>query len=132
MDAKIISFPEEKIVRYKQTEEVETEQEIKLRTEIMRTLHVQEVIETLMPIIFSQLAVGGFDVSEMADIKDAAFITEAIRSVLCKQKGLDHPFQQLADKIFTDDNDGILSVVDCININFKPDTEQLDEVAPTT
>lgn len=120
----ILPFPADKIVRLSQTggEEV-TEEEVKARVQLMRTLHVQEVIETLMPIVFSQLSIGGFDLSNEEDIKDAAFITEAIRSVMCKQKGIDHPFQQVADQIFVNESDGILSVVDNINIKFGSQPE---------
>lgn len=132
MTDNIISFPESRIVREDPNAGIKPidHEEIKARVQLMNHLHVQEVIETLMPIVFSQLTIGGFDFSEDADIKDAAFITEAIRSVLCKQKQIDHPFQKVADQIFIDENDGILSVVDTLNINFKPE-EPLEEATPT-
>lgn len=123
MDADVISFPQDKITR---TQEISTEAElqvakedIEIRVKLMKTMHIQDVVEVLMPIIFSQLAIGGFDLSDLTELKDAAFITEAIRSVLCKQKGILHPFQQLADKIFMDQEDGVLSIVDKIDLNFE-------------
>lgn len=132
----VVAFPRDKIFREQTgtlTEEqlLLSEMEIHARITLMKTLHVQEVIEALMPIVFSQLSIGGFDLSDETDIKDAAFITEAIRSVLCKHKGIEHPFQQLADKIFLDEDNGILSVVESININFKQQAEEeLEELAP--
>jgi hypothetical protein len=127
MDKKIISFPPERITRSQDP----TIDEIDVRVKLMRTYHVQEVVEALMPVIFAQLSIGGFDLSDETDLKDAAFITEAIRSVLLKQKDIDHPFQQLADNIFIDQESGQLSIVDKINIDFNSEPEEAQEVVPS-
>ena len=83
----------------------------------------------VIPILFSYLESGGFefDVEEEEalddpNIKDAAFIVEAIRSLLCKHHGMEHPFQQISEHIFEADssNKGIFNLAKKINIVFKP------------
>jgi hypothetical protein len=126
----ILAFPESKIVRHFEEDDI-TREEISTRVELMHHLHIQEVVETLMPLVFSQLAVGGFDLSDEEDLKDAAFITEAIRSVLCKTKGINHPFQEIADQVFLDEDDGVFSMVESLNIKFNRGTTT-DEDTDTT
>jgi hypothetical protein len=78
--------------------------------------------------LFSYLETGGFEFDVEEDealddpnIKDAAFIVEAIRSLLCKHHGIDHPFQQISERIFEPDlsNKGVFSLAKKINITFK-------------
>ena len=117
----VLAFPVSRIVRDPVlTDMPQTVEELNERTNIMKHLHVQEIVETIMPMLFTQLAIGGFDLSNEDDVKDAAFISESIRSVLCKRYSVEHPFQKIADQVF-DDKDGVLSVVDSININLKTD-----------
>jgi len=91
--------------------------------------HVNETLQAVVPILFSYLESAGFDFnvddeddpSSDPNIKDAAFIVEAIRSILCKYHNMDHPFQQISENIFEPDlsNEGVFSLAKKINITFK-------------
>ena len=90
--------------------------------------HINDTLQSVIPILFSYLETGGFDFDVEEDealddpnIKDAAFIVEAIRSLLCKHHGIDHPFQQISERIFEPDlsNKGVFSLAKKINITFK-------------
>jgi hypothetical protein len=92
--------------------------------------HINETLQAVVPILFSYLESAGFDFNvddeeedAMNDpnIKDAAFIVESIRSILCKHHGMDHPFQQISEHIFEPDltNEGVFSLAKKINITFK-------------
>ena len=61
------------------------------------------------------------DEDDLPDIKDGAFIIEAIRSFMCKHYGLYHPFQQVTENIFTQDEEdiNILKIVDELNVTLK-------------
>jgi hypothetical protein len=95
----------------------------------IKNYHINETLQVVVPILFSYLESGGFefDVEEEEaiddpNIKDAAFIVEAIRSLLCKHHGIEHPFQQISEHIFEPDlsNKGVFSLAKKINITFKP------------
>jgi hypothetical protein len=91
--------------------------------------HINDTLQMVVPVLFSYLETAGFDftvededeVANDPNIKDAAFIVEAIRSLLCKHHGMDHPFQQISEHIFEPDlsNEGVFSLAKKINITFK-------------
>ena len=95
--------------------------------------HINETLTTIIPMLFSYLASAGFEFDNMDEIededeiendpniKDAAFLVEAIRSLLCKHHSMDHPFQQIAENVFEPDstNEGIFSLAKKLNITFK-------------
>ena len=89
----------------------------------MKQVHIQETISVIVPIIFQSLAASGFDFGidendeEITEIKDGAFLVEAIRSMLCKQYKLYHPFQDLAENIFYFEKDGLLVVKNNIQLS---------------
>lgn len=94
----------------------------------LRHHHINETLATVIPNLFAALESSGFiteDIGETdEDIKDGAFIVEAIRSLLCKHYGLSHPFQQIADKVFAivqDGEDTKFVVVDKLNIKLNTD-----------
>jgi hypothetical protein len=98
-------------------------EEITRNVEMMKHYHIQETISNIAPMIFNQLDIAGFDLAdeEALDIKDGAFIIEALRSMMCKHYGMYHPFQQISENVFFPDKEevGALKIVDSINIKLK-------------
>lgn len=91
--------------------------------DMMKHFHIQETISTIAPMIFNQLDLAGFDFSdeETSDVKDGAFIIEALRSMMCKHHGIYHPFQLISENVFFPDSEeiGSLKIVDSLNIELK-------------
>lgn len=112
MSENVIQFPNI-------NENIINREEIEARKLMMQHYHVQEIVETLLPMIFTQLSLGGFDFDEELDIKDTAFIVEALRSVLCKKKGLSHPFHEIIENVFNVTEPGVLTVVDKLNVDLS-------------
>jgi hypothetical protein len=88
--------------------------EIIERVDTIKHLHVQETLSTIIPIIFNQMAASGFDfiddeeTGEVTNIKDGAFLVESLRSIMLKHYGIDHPFQLIAENIFSQENNNVL------------------------
>lgn len=131
METEIIAFPLDKIVnRPWESEEDKleaAEADIETRLSLMRSMQIERVMEIVMPMLFCQLSIGGFDLSDEKTLKDAAFITEAVRCVLFKINGMEHPFQQLIEKLFIDEEGGILTIAGKIDLDLNPP----QEVVPT-
>lgn len=89
--------------------------------------HINETLSTIIPSLFAQIDASGFELEDpenedFDDMKDGAFLVEALRSLLCKHYGIHHPFQDLATKIFTPMSDGentVFKVVDKLEIVFN-------------
>lgn len=100
-----------------------SEEEINSKIDLLKYHHIHETLATVIPMLFSNLEAAGFDCSDDTDenLKDGAFVVEAIRSILCKYHGIDHPFQEIAQNVFLPDIDheGMLKVVEELNIKFK-------------
>ncbi len=98
-------------------------EEVQYNLEMMKHYHIQETILNLAPILFNQLDIAGFglDEDDRDDVKDGAFIVEALRSMMCKYYGIYHPFQDIAEKIFCEEKEeeGVFKIVDKLNIKFK-------------
>ena len=99
-------------------------EEITHNVNMMKHYHIQETIANLAPIIFNNLEIAGFGISDDENdeiIRDGAFIVEAIRSILCKHYDIYHPFQQIADNIFEpdDEEEGALRIVEKLNLKLK-------------
>jgi len=91
------------------------EKEVVQKVDNIKHLHIQEVLATMVPIIFNQMATAGFDfiddeeTGEINNFKDGAFLVEALRSIMLKHYGIDHPIQTLAENLFNhDENSGVL------------------------
>lgn len=121
----VVIFPKEN----KNIKKIITIDEINKNVEQMSLFHIQETITSLVPIIFTQMEIAGFNASDEdieADIKDGAFLVEALRSLLCKHYGIYHPFQRLSQEIFNEhpDEDDVLRIVDEITIDLREDEEK--------
>jgi hypothetical protein len=117
----VIQFPKKNNNHNREEAVIE---EITRNVEMMKHYHIQETISNLAPIIFNNLEVAGFNISdeESAEVlRDGAFIVEAIRSILCKHYNIYHPFQQIADNIFEKDDqeEGVLRIVEDLNLKLK-------------
>ena len=99
-------------------------QDVDRNIEEVRSYHVQEVINVLIPQIFTQLNMAGFTPKTEEDefsIKEGAFIVEAIRSHMYSHYGMNHPFQRIVDKVFIQDkeDEGTLIVAKSLKIILK-------------
>jgi len=125
----IIPFPKQNI---NPTAETNLE-EIQHNVEMMKLYHIQEAIVTIAPIIFNQLDIAGFYLSEdetIDDLKSGAMIIESIRALMCKHYGVYHPFQDIADTIFEpndEDDEGGMKIAESINLVFKKEDEDIEE-----
>jgi hypothetical protein len=90
--------------------------------------HINDTLEVVIPMLFSYLETAGFNFVESDDeeendpnLKDGAFVVEAVRSLLSKYYGLNHPFQQISENIFVEDlvNEGMFRLVKNLNIEFR-------------
>jgi hypothetical protein len=120
----VIQFPKANI----RHGEVIAIEDIARNVEMMKLYHIQETIANLAPIVFNQLEVAGFGISDedTTDIKDGAFIIESLRSLMCKYYDIYHPFQQIAESVFSpdDEEEGALKIADSINLELKNSTHQ--------
>jgi hypothetical protein len=106
----------------------QTIEEVIDSVESIKQLHIQECLETIVPIMFDRLAAAGFQPEdEIEFIKDGALIVESIRSFLLKIYSVNHPLQLIAEHLFEQtDDEGNLEVSDkvklIINRNEDPET----------
>lgn len=105
-------------------------EEIDKKIDLMKHFHIQETITNIAPMIFNQLDISGFtlsddDIDGTDSIKDGAFIIEALRSIMCKHYNIYHPFQKLSENVFYPDSDDpmTLKIVDDLNIKLKEHVE---------
>jgi hypothetical protein len=125
MSDNVIIFPREKVGGRVSP----TEQDIKDNLDTFKYTHIQETVSLVAPILFQHISLAGFDIFEDDDsdesLKESAFLVEAIRAILCKYYGLDHPFQKLSQNLFKIEEDGLLSIVDKIELEL---VDKKDEV----
>ena len=96
----VIVFPKEN-KNYKRVISID---EIHQNMEMMNLYHIQETINIIAPLIFTQLEIGGFYVDDMEEddaIREGAFMLEAIRAFLCKHNGIYHPFHRVRSEEHT-------------------------------
>lgn len=105
----VIQFPRRSTDRIAAPQTVE---EVIDSVESIKQLHIQETLETVVPILFDKLAAASFQPeNELEFMKDGALIVEAIRSFLLKLYDVNHPLQLIAEHLFEQiDEDGNLEV----------------------
>ena len=96
--------------------------EVNDNMEVVKQVHIQESLETIVPMLFDKLSLVGFQPEdEFEYIKDGALIVESIRSFLSKIYNIDHPLQMIAENLFVQiDDEGTLEVSDKIKIIITP------------
>ena len=123
----VITFPKQNM----NLEKALKIEEINHNMDMMIEYHIQETILNLAPIIFNHLDIAGFGLSsdDDDDIKDGAFLIEAIRSMLYKHYDAFHPFQVIAENIFEEpeDENSPYKIVDKINLDLKDPEEETEE-----
>lgn len=101
---------------------------INQNTDMMKHFHIQETIANVVPIIFNQLDIAGFEFPDQESaesedsLKEGAFIVEGLRAIMCRHYGLYHPFQEIWSNVFTTEeitDEPVLKIVDKIEIEFK-------------
>lgn len=107
--------------------------EIALNINMIKHNHINETLATIVPLLFTNIELAGFDIGMDSDeeddedinIKEGALIVESIRALLCKLHGMNHPFLDLCELLFQDDGEGGLKMVDKLKIvlNKKGDSE---------
>ena len=106
-----ISVPEESIP-------VKTVEDIKSNISMLHAVYINEIIETVLPTLSNQLTAAGFSIGSGASLKDGALFVESLRAMLCKQYGIHHPFNKLAEALFQEDDQGALRMVANLDVNF--------------
>lgn len=110
------------------TVEVPSMEEINQNTDMMKHFHIQETITNIVPIIFNQLDIAGFELLDEEEtgsqnsLKEGAFIVEGLRAIMCRHYGLYHPFQEIWENVFRPETiagEAALKIVDKIEIEFK-------------
>lgn len=101
-------------------------EEVEDTVDIVRQAHIQQTLEQVIPMLFDNLALAGFQpIDEMVFLKDGALIVEATRSFLNKVYGMSHPLQLIAENLFVQiDGEGNLEVSDKVKIIITPTEEQ--------
>ncbi len=101
-------------------------EEVEDTVDVVRQAHIQQTLEQVIPMLFDNLALAGFQPSdELVFLKDGALIVEAARSFLNKIYGMSHPLQIIADNLFVQiDGEGNLEVSDRVKIIIQPTEEQ--------
>jgi hypothetical protein len=125
----IIQFPKRGITYpdrvYKEKSQIEKIHEDSIRQ--LHSLHVNETVEDIIPIIFRYLSSAGFDLATINNIKEGAFIVESIRSALLQFYDINHPFQKLSDEIFEQVDEDLFKIVSKLNIELDPE-EDIEEI----
>jgi len=117
----VVVFPKQKKISDNLANHPTTFEEIEENMDLIRQVHIQETIETVIPLLFDQLSIAGFQPAEEdGDVKEGALVIEAVRSLLLKSYGIDHPLQIIAEAVFTEDGDGMLSISDKIKLIIAP------------
>jgi hypothetical protein len=116
----IINFPTNSNPNRKVSSRKEAENSL----EETKQYYIQQTLNFLTPIIFSQLEIAGFapdDPDDLFTIKEGAFILESLRSRMYSHYGLYHPLQKVVNKFFVPDKseEGLLTITDRLSINFK-------------
>lgn len=113
----IISFPG---INKKSNRGPQSIEEITSNMDMIRHVHIGETISVVVPMLFEQLAIAGFDFEEEGEeLKYGAFIVESLRSMLMYNYDMLHPFQQIAQELFIPEDDGSLRIKNKLDIELN-------------
>jgi hypothetical protein len=119
----VIKFPSKG--NFSQAQAAPNPQELALNVSMVKYNHINEVLETIIPMLFNNMELAGFqivpqnDEEEDPNIKDGALIVESIRSLMCKYYGMQHPFQDLAESLFNPNQDGSFALTKKLEMDFS-------------
>jgi hypothetical protein len=100
MSDNVIAFPKGKNHSPPQTVE-----EAMASVEANRKEVIDYLVDDACAFVFNKLYDEGFDLSDDHCTKHTALIIESMKSALCATVNIDHPLQQLSDKIFEFESD---------------------------
>ncbi len=90
----------------------QTIEEVIENVNAIREIHIDELADMLTVIFLENMEAAGYDIIGDEDNtsfdKEIAFIVQAIRSLLMKHDGREHPFQDLAKHYFVEESEGML------------------------
>ena len=95
--------------------------------------HVNEALNTIIPMLFNNITIAGFDIvpdddEDDENLKDSALIVESVRSILYKHYDIKHPLQEVAENFFIHKETGILTVTKHLELDLDNyDKEPADE-----
>lgn len=110
----------------KKTSPPQSIDEVVENIEFFKTCHVQDSLEMIVPTLFNQLAVIGFNNFEEPDPeadKLGALIVESIRAYMCYHHSLDHSFHDLADGLFACSSEGDITLHENLKVIFQKNDE---------
>ena len=98
--------------------------EVTLNVNQIRFNHINETLQAVIPMIFSNIELAGFDFipdedDEDPNIKDGALLVECLRSILCKHYNIEHPLQRIAEELFIRQDDDSFILADTLVIDFE-------------
>lgn len=98
--------------------------EVTLNVNQIRFNHINETLQAVIPMIFSNIELAGFDFipdedDEDPNIKDGALLVECLRSILCKHYNIEHPLQRVAEELFIRQDDDSFILADTLVIDFE-------------
>lgn len=124
----IVQFPISRVVRENLQEN--SDEKVKANIDNIKHSHIEETLSLIIPMVFQKLLISGFDVAgyeedededDDADVylKDNAFIVECLRSLMSKYYDIFHPLQIIAQNVFIEEESGLLSYKNDINLNLS-------------
>jgi len=86
--------------------------------------HINEALETIIPMLFNNITIAGFDIvpdeeDDDSNLKDNALVVESIRSILCKYYEIKHPLQEVAEEFFFHKEPGVMAVTKHLDIDLS-------------
>jgi hypothetical protein len=115
----VIQFP-----RKNKQSVIPSEEKIATDMNMVKINHINEALQTLIPKLFNDMMVAGFDVvpeeeEDTQNLKDSAMIVESIRSLMCKYYDIKHPIQEISESFFIEESDGTISVTKRLDLNLE-------------
>ena len=86
--------------------------------------HINEALETIIPMLFNNITIAGFDIvpdeeDDDSNLKYNALVVESIRSILCKYYDMKHPLQDVAEEFFFHKEEGVLAVTKHLDVDLS-------------
>jgi hypothetical protein len=74
---------------------------IQANKNVVREIHIEETMELVMPMLFDNINLMGFNFSKKVDLaKDINLVFESVNSLLRKYYQMEHGLQDVADQFF--------------------------------
>ena len=118
----VVQFPRGNAIQH-----IATDPESVQNLTLLKINHIGETLSFIIPQIFKSIELAGFDIlpetqeEEDEYMKDNLMLVEAIRSLLSKYYDVDHPLQEVSEKMFIRKEDGTVSITSNLNIKFDPE-----------